>query len=102
MLRLTGRTLRLCGVGVVASVLISISVSLAAPSGGSLASVGSTDPTLPFSQNKQNEPAIAIDAAHPDIVVAGANDNIDLESCNAGDPPTCPFTARVGNSGVYF
>jgi hypothetical protein len=92
------RNLSLLGV-VAAALALAVPSAVAVP-GDREVSVGS--PPAPFSANKQNEPAVAMDASNELVLAAGSNDNIDMEACNAGDPTTCPFTPGVGGSGVHF
>ena len=69
----------------------------------SLVSVGS--PVDATSRNHQNEPALAIDAHDPDLLVAGANDKVDQQPCPASfvaETAKCEPDNGVGISGVYF
>jgi len=69
-----------------------------------LVSVGSPTGTTP--QNDQNEPAVAMDANHPNILAAGANDAVDSQPCPAASTSngaTCRGSNHgVGGSGIYF
>jgi hypothetical protein len=68
-------------------------------------SVGSPADRTP--QNHQNEPAVAVDANHPDVLVAGWNDFVDWAPCPQADATefgTCadPADDGVGLSAVAF
>lgn len=69
----------------------------------------STDTRIEFGSDKhvfgrqwEDEPSVAIDPAHPNILAAGVNDNPDGEACNAGDPTSCDYTDGVGGAGISF
>jgi len=85
-------------------ILVVVFAASAAAATESRVTVGS--PLTPFPQNKQNEPAVAIDASRPSVLAAGANDEIDDAPCGttifATDESPCPFTPGVGTSGISF
>src|SRR5215472_14632189 len=78
-----------------AMVMASGALAAQATADGSV-NVTSHSLTSPFSQNKQNEPTVAVDANHNNIVAAGSNDEIDMQACSSQFPSRpCPFTPGV-------
>jgi hypothetical protein len=78
----------------------------AAPALGANADVTVGSPSGSTPRNHQNEPAVAMDAHQPSVLVAGTNDYIDQQPCPqsiALSEARCDdFVAPVGLSGVYF
>src|SRR5215216_5166958 len=56
-------------------------------------------PDTPYLPNAVNEPALAIDANHPAVLAAGANDLVDSAPC---DGSSCDLTPDISISGIYF
>jgi hypothetical protein len=76
---------------------LSISAPASAVSAESKVSVGS--PPSPYLPNGVNEPALAMDANHPAVLAAGANDLVDSSPCKGSN---CDLTPDIGISGIYF
>ena len=83
--------------------LLAVTAALAVPtlarafSAESKVTVGS--PATPYLPNGSNEPALAMDANHPAVLAAGANDLVDNAPCQGS---SCDLTPDIGISGVYF
>jgi hypothetical protein len=83
--------------------LLSLTAALTVPtfahavSAESKVSVGS--PPTPYLPNGVNEPALAMDANHPEVLAAGANDLVDSSPCQGSN---CDLTPDIGISGIYF
>jgi hypothetical protein len=96
----------LCALGAV--VPAAQAAGAASTATGALVTVGSPKGNHP--QNSQNEPALAVDPAAPNILAAGANDLVDMQPCSqkasttagACSFPLGTFNLGVGLTGVYF
>lgn len=67
--------------------------------------VNVANPPAPFPTDKSAEAAIAINPTSPDMVAAGAFDEVDEARCGTAQSTAsspCPFVSGVGTSGVYF
>ena len=88
------RALPVRRLSVVMCALVIVVVAGVLPAGAQTATASKVTVGSPSGQtprNHQNEPAVAIDAANPNVVVAGTNDYIDQQPC----PRTLPET--IGN-----
>ena len=74
------------------------SAALSSPAGAQVAEtkVSVAGPTTPYLPNAVNEPALAVDANHPQVLAAGANDLVDSSPCKGS---SCDLTPDIGISG---
>jgi hypothetical protein len=99
-------TARFSGILLAVSILAALAVSALAgavsseskgTSAESKVTVGS--PSTPYLPDGSNEPGLAMDANHPAVLAAGANDLVDNSPCKGS---SCDLTPDIGISGIYF
>lgn len=86
--------------------IAALSALLAVPAAAAVHDpVISSNQPLPFPQNAQNEPALAISRTPGlpgPLLVAGGNDYRDQPKCSTAANASCGFQNGVGISGVYY
>jgi hypothetical protein len=90
--------------------IVAVLTAVSAASAATNALVSVASPTGLHPQNAQNEPSLAVDPVHPNILVAGANDLVDMQPCSeqasttagACSFPLGTFNLGVGLSAEYF
>jgi hypothetical protein len=81
------------------SVMVALTIPMTAGAQTAETKVSVASPTTPYLPNGVNEPALAMDANHPAVLAAGANDLVDNAPCNGS---SCDLTADIGISGIYL
>ena len=88
---------------VLCGLFLSLAVTVGVPANAGAqtpeAKVSVAGPPTPYLPDGVNEPALAVDANHTQVLAAGANDLVDSAPCNGS---SCNLTPNIGISGIYF
>jgi hypothetical protein len=90
---------RLVTLAALLAMIVALAIPATAGAQTAEAKVSVAGPTSPYLPNAVNEPALAIDANHPAVLAAGANDLVDSAPCKGS---SCDLTPDIGISGIYF
>jgi hypothetical protein len=93
------RSSRLVTLAALLAMIVALAIPATAGAQTAEAKVSVAGPTSPYLPNAVNEPALAIDANHPAVLAAGANDLVDSAPCKGS---SCDLTPDIGISGIYF
>jgi hypothetical protein len=86
-------------VAVLAVMLAALAVATPASAVSAESKVTVGSPRTPYLPNGSNEPALAMDANHPAVLAAGANDLVDNSPCKGS---SCDLTPDIDISGISF